>query len=412
MIAEIISIGDELLIGKTLNTNASWIGMQLSLIGVSVKNVQTVSDESYAITDALSIAEKRSDIVIITGGLGPTKDDITKQVLCNYFDTKLEINLDVLKQVESFFIKRKKPLLEVNVQQAAVPIKSIVLPNTIGTAPGMLLEKNKTIFISLPGVPYEMKEIFTKEVLPLLTKKYQLKSIYHLTANTTGIGESYLAELIKDWEDNIRKDGFSLAYLPSPGMVKLRITSPNGEIDKIKIQQYFLDLEHRIPDNFFSYEDDSLSTVIGKKLITQNKTLSTVESCTGGGIASTIVDTPGSSRYYMGSIVAYSYELKSLLVEVNPETIITKGAVSEETAIEMALGGLKKMNTDYCIATTGIAGPDGGTPDKPVGLVWIAIASNERVLAKKFIFGDNRERNRQMTSLAALNLLRTAFLKE
>jgi nicotinamide-nucleotide amidase len=410
MNAEIISIGDELLIGKTINTNASWLGSELSLINIVVKRSQTISDERQAIIDSFDIAFKRSDLIIVTGGLGPTKDDITKQVLCEYFDTELEINQDVLLKIQAYFEKRNRPMLEMNTLQAALPKACEMIPNDLGTASGMWFEKNGKILISLPGVPYEMKGMMQTILLTKIKDYFKVKELYHKTILTTGIGESFLAEEMKDWENRIRQEGFGLAYLPSPGMVKLRITSYKGAQDTSKIDTYFEELQSKLKHHVYGFEEDTLASVIGDKLKQIGKTLSTVESCTAGGIANEIVSVPGSSVYYQGSIVAYSYDLKSDLVNVNPETIQHFGAVSEETAVEMVKGGLAKMKTDFCIATTGIAGPGGGMPDKPVGTVWIAVASSDKIVAKRFMFGDSRERNMKMTTYAALNLLRTIFL--
>jgi nicotinamide-nucleotide amidase len=410
MNAEIISIGDELLIGKTINTNASWLGSELSLINIVVKRSQTISDERQAIIDSFDIAFKRSDLIIVTGGLGPTKDDITKQVLCEYFDTELEINQDVLLKIQAYFEKRNRPMLEMNTLQAALPKACEMIPNDLGTASGMWFEKNGKILISLPGVPYEMKGMMQTILLNKIKDYFKVKELYHKTILTTGIGESFLAEEMKDWEYRIRKEGFGLAYLPSPGMVKLRITSNKGAQDATRIDVFFEELQAKLKHHVYGFEEDTLASVIGDKLKQIGKTLSTVESCTAGGIANEIVSVPGSSVYYQGSIVAYSYDLKSDLVNVNPETIQHFGAVSEETAVEMVKGGLAKMKTDFCIATTGIAGPGGGMPDKHVGTVWIAVASSDKIVAKRFMFGDSRERNMKMTTYAALNLLRTIFL--
>lgn len=411
MKAEIISIGDELLIGQTINTNASWLGSELALINVKVENCQTISDKREAIIDAFDLAFKRSDLIIVTGGLGPTKDDITKHVLCEYFHTELIINQEALKRIQDFFVKKNKVMLDINNLQAALPACCEMIPNYQGTASGMWFEKDGKILISLPGVPYEMKAMMKECLLPKISKYFQVKALYHKTMLTTGIGESYLADIIKDIENQILNQNFSLAYLPSPGMVRLRITSPNGNQDKEIIDQYFYQMQSLIPDNVFGFENDSLSKIIGEKLNFIKKTIGTVESCTAGGIANEIVSIPGSSSYYQGSIVAYSYELKSKLLNVNPKTLEGFGAVSEETVKEMVLGGLKMLNTDFCIATTGIAGPGGGTEDKPVGTVWVAVASKEKIVTKCFYFGDNRERNMKMTIFAALNLLRINFLK-
>lgn len=410
MQAEIISIGDELLIGQTINTNASWIGAELSLIGIPVKWGVTVADEKEAIISAIDIAMKRSQLVIVTGGLGPTKDDITKHTLCEYFETELEMNQEVLERITEMFRNRKRPMLEVNLQQAALPKACEVVHNFHGTASGMWFEKQGSILVSLPGVPYEMKGMMNDSLLLKFQERFQVSSLYHQTILTTGIGESYLADRMSDWENRIREAGFGLAYLPSPGMVKLRITSKNGESDAGKIADFFEELKLELPYHVFGNENETLSEVVGKILRQRNKTVGTVESCTGGGLSNAIISLPGSSGYFQGSFVTYSNELKQKLAGVKPETLARFGAVSEETVREMSEGGLKALEVDYCISTSGIAGPDGGTAEKPVGTVWISVATKEKTVAKQFNFGDHRERNIQMTIFAALNLLRSVLL--
>lgn len=410
MKAELISIGDELLIGQTVNTNAAWLGKELSFRGVQVCNGVTISDKKEVILDALDVAVKRADLVIITGGLGPTKDDITKHTLCEYFEKELEINKEVLDRVEAFFKQRNRPMLEVNVQQAALPIGTEVLHNYHGTASGMWFEKSGVIVISLPGVPYEMKGIMMDEVFPRLQDQFGLSSIYHKTIHFQGIGESFLADQIQDWESSVRDEGLGLAYLPSPGIVKLRLTSLKGEVDAKKMDEYFDTLKKQFPINYFGEGEITMNEVVADLLINNNKTVGTVESCTGGNLAASFVSLAGSSTYYKGSFLTYSNELKELLVGVSRKNLATKGAVSEEVVIEMAEKGRLKLGVDFCIATSGIAGPDGGTEEKSVGTVWIALASSDGVVAKKFLFGNNRQRNLDMAVLTALNLLRIKLL--
>jgi nicotinamide-nucleotide amidase len=412
MVAEIISIGDELLIGQTINTNASWIGSELSLLGIRVKWVDTISDSQQDIIDTIDLALTRSDLVVVTGGLGPTKDDITKHTLCSYFNTDLVINEEVLARVKEYFEKRGREMLDVNVQQAALPRSCEVIHNFYGTACGMWFEKNGKILISLPGVPYEMKGMMKDEVLGKIQNYFQAKALYHKTILTTGIGESYLADQIEDWERRVLDQGFGLAYLPSPGLVKLRLTSYNGKQDSEKIELLLKEVEDRFPANVYGYEEDTLPQVIGKLLLEQNKTLGTVESCTGGGVSGAIVSIPGSSAYYLGSLITYSYDLKTKLAGVNSETLLNYGAVSMETVIEMARGGKQSLGVDYCISISGVAGPDGGMPDKPVGTVWMAIAHENGCETKKLMLGDNRERNIQMTIFAALNMLRVILVSK
>lgn len=410
MQAEIISIGDELLIGQTVNTNASWIGTELSAIGIPVKWGVTIADDKEAILESIDTAMKRSQLVIVTGGLGPTKDDITKHTLCEYFETELVMNQEVLERIEAIFARRSRPMLETNRQQAALPKSCEVVHNFHGTASGMWFEKYGSVLVSLPGVPYEMKGMMKDSLLLKFQERFQVSSLYHRTILTTGIGESFLAEKMSDWENRVREAGFGLAYLPSPGMVKLRITSARGESDAAAIDAFFEELTLALPYHVFGNENETLSEVIGKLLRQQNKTVGTVESCTGGGLAASIISMPGSSDYFQGSLVTYSNELKQKLVHVKPETLALYGAVSEETVKEMSTGGLRELDVDCCISTSGVAGPDGGSIEKPVGTVWISVATQEKVIAKQFNFGDNRERNIQMTIFAGLNLLRSVLL--
>jgi len=403
---ELLSIGDELLIGQTINTNAAWIGQEMSLIGARIVRTTVISDTTEAIQSSLDSIDSNTDCFIITGGLGPTKDDITKHTLCTYFNTRLEVHLPTLKKIEDYFFKRNRPMLESNIQQAELPLNCVILNNNYGTAAGMWFEEKGKIFISLPGVPYEMKGIMLEEVIPRLKEKFSLKSIYHKTALTQGIGESFLAEIIYNWENSIRSKNLSLAYLPSPGLVKLRITSYRGEEDKEAIDAYFTELKNLIPEALYGFENDNLPQIIGEMLRTRKMTIGTVESCTSGLLASQICSISGASDYYMGSLLTYSNSLKINLADVSPETLEKFGAVSEEVVKEMAIGGRKKLGLDCCISTSGIAGPNGGTDEKPVGLVWIAIALPTKTIVKKFQFGDNRERTIQMTVSSALNYLR------
>lgn len=408
---EVISIGDELLIGQTINTNASWIGAELSAIGYKVNHVATISDTRDAIWNALETAISRSEVVLLTGGLGPTKDDITKKVLCEYFDAELVINDVVLTHVESFFLKRNRPMLEVNRLQAAVPDKAEVLFNQVGTAPGMCFDQNGKIIVSMPGVPYEMKYIFSTHVIPKIVEKFGKRSIYQRTILTQGIGESFLADQMSDWEERIEKDGLSIAYLPSPGMVKVRLTSFKGESDASLIGNYFEELRVTLPKHVFGEEEETLQEIIGKLLKEKKETIGTVESCTAGLLASTIASVSGASDYYMGSFLTYSNELKMKMVHVDEQNLIDFGAVSQQVVEQMAVNGRKELGTDWCIATSGIAGPTGGTEEKPVGTIWIAISSEKGVSSQRFLFGDHRERNVQMTVSTSLNLLRCSLLR-
>ena len=411
MKVELISIGDELLIGQTINTNASWLGESLSKAGADIIRTVAISDKKEEIIASLDSINSNTDCVIITGGLGPTKDDITKYTLCEYFGSALKQDPHTLGKIEAFFAQRDRPMLASNYKQAELPVDCLILENDFGTAAGMWFEKNNKIYISLPGVPYEMQGIMEEQAIPMLKNRFKLESLYHKTALTSGLGESFLAEKIADWETKVYANNFSLAYLPSPGIVKLRISSPNGIGDESKIIQLFLDLENEIPHHFFGYDKDTLPSVIGKRLIDKNLTIGTVESCTSGLLASQISSIPGASSYYLGALLTYSYKLKTTLANVPSEIIKKHGAVSEEVAIEMAQNGRGIIGADICISTTGIAGPAGGTETKPVGLVWIAIATKEGTITKKHQFSNNRERNLKMTVLSALNLLRIQLNK-
>ena len=409
MKAELISIGDELLIGQTINTNASWLGSELALQGIQVKWCTTISDDKEDILFTIDQALKRSQLVIITGGLGPTKDDITKHTLAEYFDTELVIDPIVLSKIEDYFRLRGREMLEVNTMQAALPKACTIIPNNHGTASGMWFEKNGSVLISLPGVPYEMKGLMKDFLLEKIQNHFNTKVLYHKTILTTGIGESFLAETMADWESRIRDLGLGLAYLPSPGLVKLRISSYKGEVDAPLIEAFFQEIEAKLPEHVFGYENDTLAIVVGRLLLQTGGNVGTVESCTGGGVANALVSVPGSSAYFQGSLITYSYELKTKLAGVNPLTLERFGAVSEETVREMAIGGREKLGVDYCISISGVAGPDGGTPDKPVGTVWMAVALAGDCITKKINLGDNRERNIQMTIFASLNMLRNVL---
>lgn len=410
MRTEIISIGDELLIGQTINTNASWLGQQLSKISISVDRVSTVSDSEEEIVRALDEALSKAELVLITGGLGPTKDDITKHTLCRYFGTELVLYPEVLERVESFFKKRRRPMLDVNILQAHLPIDCDIINNNYGTASGMWFERDGKVVVSLPGVPYEMKGIVEDFLLDKIKAYFHTASIYHRTLLTTGIGESYFAELIKSWEDQVRQEGLSLAYLPTPGMLKLRLSSTRGMEDSGRVDAYLKELEEQYPQYVFGYDDQLLTEVIGHLLQSRSKTVGTIESCTGGRIAASFVAVPGSSSYFEGSIVSYSNSVKNSLVGVTLDSLDRYGAVSEEVVVQMAENGAKCLNTSYCIAVSGIAGPDGGSEEKPVGMVWIAVHGEGKTIVDKYYFGNSRENNIQMTTFAGLNMLRKMLI--
>lgn len=413
MKAEIISIGDELLIGQVVNTNASWLGIEFNLAGISIYQITAVSDDRNHILTALAEAGHRAEIILITGGLGPTKDDITKQVLCEYFNTRLVFNDDVYQNIERLFGARGVKIGELNRKQAEVPESCIPIPNLNGTAPGMWFEKEGKIYISMPGVPYEMKMMVTGSVIPWLQKRFKTGAIVHKTVMTMGIPESVLANKIANWEDQL-PNNIKLAYLPQPGAVRLRLTAKGD--DKILIEkQVNIEIEKLkeiLPDEISAFDDEPIFETIGKLLREKNKTLSTAESCTGGYIAHLITSVAGSSDYFKGSVIAYSNEIKINLLGVNPLSIEKFGAVSEQVVTEMAASARRILATDYAIAVSGIAGPGGGTLEKPVGTTWIAIASAEKTVTRRLQLGDHRERNIIRTAFAALDILRKTLTSE
>ena len=405
--ASVITIGDELLIGQVTDTNSAWIAQQLNKIGIALRNRISVGDDAEEIRNALDFESENVQVILITGGLGPTNDDITKNVLCDYFGGKMIVDQGALENVKYLFEKiYNKPTSEVNLKQAEVPDVCQVIQNKRGSAPGMLFEKDGIIFISMPGVPYEMQGIM-EDVIPLLREKFHVPAIIHKTILTAGIGESALAEKIKDFEDNLPKD-IRLAYLPNYGMVRLRLSTSGFDKPKIEnaIKSQFTELRTLVKDYMVADEDESMQEVVGKLLSKHAKTISTAESCTGGAVASLITSVAGSSNYYQGSIVSYSNDVKQDLLGVKKETLDAYGAVSEETAREMLSGVLQKMKTDYGIAVTGIMGPGGGSDEKPVGTVWIAVGNKDNQLVQKFKQRFAREKNIEVTSVMALNMMR------
>lgn len=406
MKVEIINIGDELLIGQVINTNASWMSQQLSFSGFDVCRVVVIPDKREDILDALNSATSRADIILLSGGLGPTRDDITKYTLCEYFNTRLVFHEESYKNIERIFAARGMAVSELNRQQAEVPEKCIPILNVQGTAPGMLFEQNGKIFISLPGVPFEMKKLMSDYVIPELSTRFNLPAIIHHTINTEGIAESTLADTIKEWELSL-PGHMHLAYLPSPGIVRLRITGvgPDKEVLITEIASFEEKLGKIIPEYIYSYNDEALEEVLGKALLNKGYSLCTAESCTGGYIAHRITSVPGSSRYFKGSVVAYSNEIKNSVLDIPLEILEKHGAVSREVVSLMAENARKLLKSDVAVAVSGIAGPDGGTPEKPVGTVWAAVSSPKGTFEKKFLFGDNRERNIVRTGNSALHLI-------
>ena len=408
MKATIVTIGDEILIGQITDTNSGYIAKELDKIGIQTHEMLSISDNKQHILNTLNTLQNKVDVVIITGGLGPTKDDITKKTICDYFDDTLVENTQVLQHVtqliEQFF---KRPISQINRDQALVPSKSEVLFNKVGTAPGMWLKKENTVFISLPGVPYEMKYLIEHEVIPKLVKEYNRPFIIHKTLLTYGQGESLIAERIEKWENNLPQF-IKLAYLPSPGRVRLRLTA-RGD-NKATLQQAIDDnveeLSKLIGDIIVGYdEDETIEVIIGKKLTKKNKTIATAESCTGGKIAQVLTSIAGASHYFKGSIVSYATQTKIEVLNVSPETIEKHTVVSEQVVKEMALGVQKIMKTDYAIATTGNAGPQKGDSNVEIGTVFIAVATPKTVIIEEFNFGQPREKVIDRTVNKALELL-------
>ena len=412
MKAEIITIGDEILIGQIVDTNSAWIAEQFNIHGIEIFQITSVHDDRKHILEAIENAAENVDLVVLTGGLGPTKDDITKNTLCEYFGSKLILHEPTLEHIKNRFVKRNIDINKLNHDQALVPDNCTVLYNHLGTAPGMWFEKDDTIFVSLPGVPFEMKYLIENEVLPRLEKTGKTKAIYHKTILTQGIPESMLAIRIEDFENNLPAN-VKLAYLPSPMSVRLRLSATGDDKNELekRVEAEAGKLQQIIPEAIYGYGNETMAEAIGKMILPLGKTLAIAESCTGGFISHLVTSIPGCSAWYKGSVTAYSNEVKEKLLGVNAETLINFGAVSEETACEMASGARKVLNTDFAVATTGIAGPDGGTSEKPVGTVWIAVATKKTVKAKKFTFGDNRERNILRSGQTALQFLRQVIME-
>lgn len=409
----IITIGDELLIGQVIDTNSAWMAQELNKEGFNVIRRVAIADEKQSILTALSEEEKHAAIILITGGLGPTSDDITKPTLCQYFNGRMKLNEEALENVKYLFEKVfKKPVTPINLKQAEVPDCCRVLQNKRGTAPGMLFEKNNAVFISLPGVPYEMQGLMLAEVIPFLKEKFTAAQIIHKTLLTVGIGESALAEKIKDFESAL-PESIKLAYLPSYGMVRLRLTTKAEFHEKIRQDMDFAfeELKKLTAEYLVTPNDLQMQEVVAEILTLQNKTLATAESCTGGYIAHLLTSIPGSSKFFNGSVVSYTNQAKEKLLQVQSSTIQQFGAVSENTVKEMLPGALKQLDSNYAIAVSGIMGPDGGTDEKPVGTVWVAVGNSQKIITQKFHFRFNRLQNIHLTALNALNLLRKFLLE-
>jgi nicotinamide-nucleotide amidase len=413
VLCSIINIGDELLIGQTIDTNSAWMAQELNKVGIWVHRRVAIGDDYNAIWNTLDEESAKSNIVLITGGLGPTTDDITKQLLCTYFKGEMVVDAETKQHIIAIFKFLDRPIIDRNLKQAEVPNNCVVLKNPKGTAPGMWFEKNDVIFVSMPGVPSEMKSIMNTSVITKLLQKFTPQNIVHKTILTAGIGESFLAERLVDFENNLPMH-IKLAYLPNYSFVRLRLTATAD--DKLFLENEITALHNElkllVQDVMVIDKDDSIEKVVVDLLLANKNTVATAESCTGGYIAHCITSMAGSSAYYNGSVIAYAYDAKEDLLSVNHNELVTHGAVSEIVVTQMVNGIMQRMKTDYGIATTGIMGPGGETADKPVGTVWIAVANKNKVVAKKFNFRWDRKKNIELTALNAFEMLRKLILEK
>ncbi|MEP2772441.1 MAG: competence/damage-inducible protein A [Fulvivirga sp.] len=410
--AEIITIGDEILYGQIVDTNSQWMSQELDKVGIKTVRKTTISDERTDILGAFKEAESRADIILITGGLGPTNDDLTKPCLAEYFDSKIALDYEALAEVTEFFKSKGLELSDINRQQAFLPECCVRVPNKIGTAPGMWVERNGKVFVSMPGVPHEMKMMMEEVVIPKLQDLFNTEVIFHKLIKTVGIGESWLSEEIKAWEDNL-PEHIRLAYLPSLGQVKLRLTAVGDDLDMLKsqVEDQITALKAYAGKYIYGYDRDQMETAVGDLLKKSGKTIALAESCTGGYVTHLITSVSGSSKYFQGSIVPYHNDFKINVLKVDEKAILGHGAVSETTIIEMANNVRKLFNADIGIATSGIAGPTGGTPEKPVGTVWIAYADGNETVTKKLQLWKDRTLNIKATAVALLNLVRISLSK-
>lgn len=411
--AEIITIGDEILIGQTVDTNSAWIGGRMSKIGIPVNRIVSIPDRPEEICQAVEEAFVRAEVVLITGGLGPTSDDRTKQTLAGFFGSRLILNESVLEDIRQLLAMRHVPMNDLNRSQAMVPDNCRVIRNRSGTAPGMWFERDGRVLVSMPGVPYEMKAMMESLVLNDLKALFKTPPFIHRTVMTTGIPESQLALTLQDWEKTL-PESVKLAYLPSPGIVKLRLSGYGPDPDPVLklINGLIARLPALIPEAIFGFDETSLEETVGILLRKNGLTLSAAESCTGGYLAHLVTRIPGSSDYFKGSIIAYSNEIKTKFLDVPFEMLVEHGAVSEPVVRQMAQAARLCMDSDYALAISGIAGPAGGTPDKPVGTTWIAVAGPQGIYSSLFRLGEHRERNIRRAALAALNRLRISILKD
>lgn len=411
--AEIITIGDELLYGQIVDTNSHWISQELDLKGVKVVRKTTVGDDRKDVLAAFESAQKRADIILITGGLGPTKDDLTKPLLAEFFGCEIVEFPEAVKAVSEYFARRGREMTPLNILQGHLPTCCTYVPNEVGTAPGMWFEQNDRYWMSMPGVPYEMRKLMKDFVLPKLPEIFTLPIIHHKIIKTVGIGESWLADLISDWETSL-PHSIRLAYLPSLGHVKLRLTGfGNSKEELVKAIDEQIDAVMPLIEKYvYGFNTETLETAIAKLLKAEKKTIALAESCSGGYVSHLITSVPGSSAYYQGGVIPYHNQFKNEILGVNKDTLSGFGAVSEETVREMAIGIRTLFNADFGLASSGVAGPDGGTKEKPVGTVWVACAMEGRVETKKVQLTQDRMLNIQLTGITVLNMLRICISKK
>jgi len=405
--AVILTIGDELLIGQTIDTNSAWMGEQLNQIGIHIEEKIAIQDTKDGIISGIERAMSKGNIILITGGLGPTKDDITKKTMADHFGMNMIFHEPTWDRIEALFARWGRSTTDAHKEQCYMPDGAEILENKMGTAPGMLFKIEDKILISMPGVPYEMKYLMENHALPFIKETYTSQAIVHHTILTAGEGESRIARQIESLVDQFPPH-ISIAYLPNLGTVKLRLTGRGSDELKLKseLTEYGAQIENILGDLVYGYDKESLPSVIGKLALDKKLTIGTAESCTGGLVASKIVSIPGSSQYFEGAVVTYSYGLKKQILNVNDDTLTTYGAVSEQTVKEMVIGATDHLNVDIAVSISGIAGPGGGTEDKPVGTVWIACGNKDEIVTKKITAGKDRLKNIEYASNYAMNVLR------
>ncbi|MEM6967116.1 MAG: competence/damage-inducible protein A [Bacteroidota bacterium] len=411
MKAHIITIGDEILIGQIVDTNSAWMGQQLNLQGIRIEKIISISDTHEAIHAAVEDGFQNADVILMTGGLGPTKDDITKKALADYFGVEMYFSESTYNRIQRLFQKFKRSMTEAHKEQCYMPKNADLLMNKMGTAPGMWFEKNGKVLVSMPGIPYEMKYLMSEEVLPRLKRDFPSQPIAHRTILTVGEGESRIADRINGFVEALPKE-VKMAYLPRLGQVRLRLTGTGDDEEKLHqvLDSKVNEIKDLLPDLIFGYEKEQLEEVVGKILVAKGKTLSTAESCTGGFVAHKITSIPGSSQYFMGSVIAYDNAVKINQLNVSPSTLEKHGAVSEATVKEMVKGAIDLLKTDIAVATSGIAGPGGGTPEKPVGTVWIAVGDKDRIQTYQLNLWKDRIKNIEYSATVALNVIRKFLL--